>query len=255
MARPVETTLSYFPLYCDFFANEKIKSLRRAYGSIGISAYLFILCKVYDNGYYYKVKNLDSFAHDIAESIANKQLDTVAARVRESIDYMADSADLLSRSCLNMGILTSKSIQEQYSDTTSKFRRKSQIGEYNLLCSVGHMEETAVNAEETAVNAEETPRKREGNRKEETSLKRGKEVPTLEEITAYCSERNNNIDAQRFYDYYAATGWKIRGQRITDWQALVRRWESNGSDSSVAHGTKVTSEELDALFTHLSEET
>lgn len=103
-------------------------------------------------------------------------------------------------------------------------------------------------------NPNETPNAND-NVNEDVKQLEEREPPTLEEITAYCLERNNNIDAQRFYDYYAATGWKIRGQRITDWQALVRRWESNGSDSSVARGTKVTSEELDALFTHLSEET
>ena len=70
---------------------------------------------------------LNQFAYDVAESIANKQLESVAARVRESIDYMADGVDLIDRSCLDMGILTSKSIQEQYSVTIAKFKRKTQI--------------------------------------------------------------------------------------------------------------------------------
>ncbi len=156
MARPVETAFAYFPLDCTFFSNDKVKALRRAYGSIGVLTYIYILCNVYGNGYYYKVKSLNQFAYDVAESIANKQLESVAARVRESIDYMADGVDLIDRSCLDMGILTSKSIQEQYSVTIAKFKRKTQIKEYNLLTPIEHLPESTVNSEETTVNSEET---------------------------------------------------------------------------------------------------
>ena len=51
--------------------------------------------------------------------------------------------------------------------------------------------------------------------------------PTLEEVKAYCAERQNNIDAERFVDYYQASGWMIsRGQKVVDWKALLRSWEN-----------------------------
>ena len=53
-------------------------------------------------------------------------------------------------------------------------------------------------------------------------------VPTIEEIQAYCSERNNSVDAQRFYDYYTANGWKVGKNAMKDWKAAVRTWERNG---------------------------
>lgn len=50
--------------------------------------------------------------------------------------------------------------------------------------------------------------------------------PTLEEVQAYCSERRNAVDAQRFFDYYTANGWtQGRGKPIKDWRAAVRLWE------------------------------
>lgn len=50
--------------------------------------------------------------------------------------------------------------------------------------------------------------------------------PTLEEVKAYCEERHNAIDAERFVDYYQASGWIIaRGQKVVDWKALLRSWE------------------------------
>ena len=52
-------------------------------------------------------------------------------------------------------------------------------------------------------------------------------APTVEEVKAYCDERNNGIDAQRFVDYYQARGWMTGKNRIKDWKACVRTWERN----------------------------
>jgi len=52
--------------------------------------------------------------------------------------------------------------------------------------------------------------------------------PTLEEVTAYCKERNNNVDAEKFIDYYTANGWvQGKGKPVKDWKACVRTWERN----------------------------
>ena len=51
--------------------------------------------------------------------------------------------------------------------------------------------------------------------------------PTVEEVAAYCQERQNCIDPQRFFDYYSAQGWKLsNGNPMKDWKAAVRNWES-----------------------------
>mgnify|MGYP002623363988 CR=1 FL=1 len=52
--------------------------------------------------------------------------------------------------------------------------------------------------------------------------------PTLEEVSAYCQERGNNIDPQYFIDYQEARGWKLKGgQQMRDWKATIRTWERN----------------------------
>ena len=52
--------------------------------------------------------------------------------------------------------------------------------------------------------------------------------PTVEEVRDYCNERNNNIDAENFVDYYEAKGWMIGRNKMKDWKASVRTWERNG---------------------------
>ena len=53
-------------------------------------------------------------------------------------------------------------------------------------------------------------------------------APTVEEVAAYCSERRNGVDAERFCDFYASKGWKIGKEPMKDWKAAVRTWEKNG---------------------------
>lgn len=54
--------------------------------------------------------------------------------------------------------------------------------------------------------------------------------PTLEEVQAYCQERNNNVDAQKWFDYYSSNGWKVGRNPMKDWKASVRTWERGESN-------------------------
>lgn len=49
--------------------------------------------------------------------------------------------------------------------------------------------------------------------------------PTLEEVKAYCLERNNKVNPEQFVDFYSSKGWKIGSQTMKDWKAAVRTWE------------------------------
>ena len=62
--------------------------------------------------------------------------------------------------------------------------------------------------------------------------------PTMEEVAAYCAERNNGIQAQRFVDFYAAKGWRIGKETMRDWKAAVRVWE--GKEAEERAGTVVS---------------
>jgi hypothetical protein len=54
--------------------------------------------------------------------------------------------------------------------------------------------------------------------------------PTLEQVQEYCLERNNNIDAQRFIDFYESKGWMVGKNKMKDWKACVRTWERRKDD-------------------------
>ena len=56
--------------------------------------------------------------------------------------------------------------------------------------------------------------------------------PTLEDVAAYCRERGNAVDPQRFIDYYTANGWVVGKNRMEDWRAAVRTWEGRDRKGS-----------------------
>jgi len=55
--------------------------------------------------------------------------------------------------------------------------------------------------------------------------------PTIQEIKNYCLERKNNVDVNKFFNYYEANGWKVGKNPMKDWQACVRTWEGNNYNS------------------------
>ena len=63
--------------------------------------------------------------------------------------------------------------------------------------------------------------------KSTTTKRKRFEKPTLSQITQYCLERNNCVNAEQFYDYYESNGWKVGKNAMKDWKACVRTWERN----------------------------
>ena len=51
--------------------------------------------------------------------------------------------------------------------------------------------------------------------------------PTIDEIKFYCQERKNNVEAERFFNFYEMKGWMIGKNKMKDWKAAVRTWEGN----------------------------
>lgn len=49
--------------------------------------------------------------------------------------------------------------------------------------------------------------------------------PTLDEVKAYCAERGNNVDAEKWYDYYESNGWRVGRNPMKDFKAAIRTWE------------------------------
>lgn len=56
--------------------------------------------------------------------------------------------------------------------------------------------------------------------------------PEVQEVRAYCMERGNDVDPERFVDFYEAKGWMVGKNKMKDWRAAVRNWERNEASKS-----------------------
>ena len=63
------------------------------------------------------------------------------------------------------------------------------------------------------------------NNKKEIYKERNFIKPTIDDVKEYCKERNNNVDAERFIDFYESKGWMVGKNKMKDWKACVRTWE------------------------------
>lgn len=70
--------------------------------------------------------------------------------------------------------------------------------------------------------------------------------PTFEQVRAYCLERGNAVDPQRFVDFYSANGWvQGKGKPIKDWKAAVRTWEHR--ETQAGAGTTGGTQQLERI--------
>lgn len=99
------------------------------------------------------------------------------------------------------------------------------------------------------------------NIKNEKELKNNKNnigrftPPDVIEVQAYCYERNNNVDAQAFVDFYSSKGWMVGKNKMKDWKAAVRTWErSNTTSKPKVQSQPQRSSQLDDLLNKIREE-
>lgn len=68
--------------------------------------------------------------------------------------------------------------------------------------------------------------------------------PTVEEVREYCREKGyDEIDPQRFVDFYEAKGWMIGKNKIVNWKSCVNTWRRGGKSSGSGSGSNGNSEE------------
>ena len=116
------------------------------------------------------------------------------------------------------------------------------VTNFNYVCntyepsvSVQHPERCQI---DTKSSVTPTPNNINNNINNNISAKRFVK-PTVEEVQAYCKERNNNVDAEKFISHYDSNGWKVGRTPMKDWKSAVRTWERNSFNNQ----SKVIQEE------------
>ena len=202
----------------DFFESLRIKKLRKlAGGDTFTIIYLKMQLKcLIDGGFWYYKGIEDSFAEEVALDI-----DEDVENVKITIQYL-----------LSCGLM-------EATDECS-YKMPYVVGNTGSETAVAQRVRNFRNRQKTLqCNTNVTEVKQVGNVEKEIEIEKDIEIdkervkkesrnfvpPTLQEVKAYCQERNNGINPEQFIDFYESKGWFVGKNKMKDWKAAVRNWE------------------------------
>lgn len=85
------------------------------------------------------------------------------------------------------------------------------------------------------IYSEPAPKKSRGNLHSNPSLR-----PTLEEVESYVKEKNLNVDANFFYEFFEAGEWKdSKGEPVKNWKQKLITWNKQNDRGRRSENTRV----------------
>lgn len=70
--------------------------------------------------------------------------------------------------------------------------------------------------------------------------------PSIEEVRAFCAENKiTNVDPEKFWHHYEASGWKRGKTPLTNWRSAVHTWKRNDFQNNAAQPLNLGWEEPD----------
>lgn len=215
----------WLKLHKDFFQRKEIKRLRKiAGGDTYTIIYLKMLLRsIMSDGKLYFDGLEDDFASELALDLDEKE-----ENVQITIQYL-----------LKSGLLEMCSDEEYYLPDTKystgcetavavrvrRHREKQKALQCNTdVTQVKHLCNGEIELEKELEIKKELEKEIDSSASTTTKRKRF-EKPSISDIKQYCMERNNNVNAEQFFDYYESNGWKVGKNSMKDWKAAVRTWE------------------------------
>lgn len=71
-------------------------------------------------------------------------------------------------------------------------------------------------------------------KKEKSSAEKERTVfipPSVEMVTEFCKENGYTVSAWKFVNYYTSNGWLVGKNKMKDWKAAVRTWQSKENEN------------------------
>lgn len=132
-----------------------------------------------------------------------KETGLTRQQVRTSLEHLKSTHEITHKTNYQYSIITINKYNEYQIDNTQSNQRLTNEQQTNNTNRIKEIKEI----------------------KNKESIKKVFTKPTLQEITDYCLERNNNVDAERFYNFYESKDWYVGKNKMKDWKACIRTWE------------------------------
>lgn len=218
--------IKWIKITTDVFDDEKIKLIDSMPDNDALLVIWFKLLvlagKVNDNGFVYVSKKMP-VTDEMLATIFNRPLNTVRLALNIFSEFdMIEIEDHIS--IINWEKHQNVEGMEKLKEQNRLRQRKYKEKQRQLL----QIEEKS-NVKVTLDNATDKNREdknREDKIKEKYKKKTTKFVPpTIQEIKEYCLEKNINVDADQFFNYFEAGDWvDSKGNKVKSWKQKLLTW-------------------------------
>lgn len=210
----------------DFFKRHDIRIVEEMpNGKEYILFYLKLLCESVDHNGELRFSEEIPYNEDMLATITNTNVDIVRSAVKVFISlHMMD--------ILDDGTIYMREVETMIGSAANNDNalRQARYKERKRLEASANVTEVLPERYPSVTKSNESKNKNQIQSKKQNNSRFT--PPTLEEVKAYCLERNNNVDAEKFVDYYTANGWvQGKGKPVKDWKACIRTWEKNSFET------------------------
>lgn len=209
----------YFQHDCNARQDEKILALRMKHGWEGYGLYWALIEKLRESDNYSCVCDYNLIAYDL-RSDANK-IKSIIEDFR-LFDFATDE---------NRGkLLYSRRLLEDMNLKDDAREAKVEAGKKGAEAKKKKAEPKQSSSTPQANRKDEEKKKNIPSSDEEGGAggQNGKRFtpPCVSEVRDYIQEKGYNLSADAFIDHYTSNGWMVGRNKMKDWKAAVRNWNS-----------------------------
>lgn len=222
--------MKWFKHYSNAHDNNKLTKVRMKYGADGYAIYWYCLELIAHD---LESENITfELKHDSEVIAYNLKIDS--QRVQEIMAYMVNLGLFEVSNNVITCLKIAKYLDAKY--TRNKDLLKIIADTKNVPDNRGQMPTCPRLSPTVSPLSANVPTRIEKNRIEKKKKKTlGKKFikPTIEEIRAYCQERKNHVNPNRFYDFYESKDWYVGKNKMKNWKAAIRTWEQSTKSEQV----------------------
>lgn len=228
--------IKWIKLATDIFDNKKIKQIETLPEGDSIIVIWFKLLalagSVNDSGFVYFTKDIP-YTEQMLAAYFNRPLTVIqlALSIFEKFEMIEiiDNVIFVSNWEIYQNVEGMEKVREQGRKRVANYRERKKL-ECNATSNVtSNVTVTQCNAIDKDIDIDIDKRK---DIPKGISKRKVFAPPTVDEVRAYCQERGNTIDPQRFVDFYESKGWFVGKNKMKDWKAAVRNWEGRDKQNT-----------------------
>jgi hypothetical protein len=192
----------------------KLAKLRMKYGLEGYGLYFFLLECISGT---VEAHNLTFELEEDAELIAS-MTNIHYERIQEMMSYMV-SLRLFEQA--ENGVITCRKLSTRTDEYTQKLLRSP-----DKVRTMSRQTPDSVPIKSLLIEENRIEEKR----VDKPASKSKRFVPpSLSDVREFVSEHEYNVDSQSFHDFYESKGWMVGKNKMKDWKAAVRQWNTRNN--------------------------